>query len=255
MLAFTYEDSRQVAEKLAEIVKSSSAAAIEKNGRFTIALSGGSLPKILAQGLAQVQGVDFAKWEVFFADERVVPLDHEDSTFHACQEAFFSKVGLKREQIHTLSEELLKENEKDVQNYADEYEGQLVHTFANASTIKVPSFDLIVLGCGPDGHTCSLFPNHELLKEDVAWVAPITDSPKPPKERITLTLPVVTHAHQIVFVATGAAKKTVIKEILEDATSTLPSALITQAAKDRTTWLMDNAASENLSRATLADHF
>ncbi|KAI1620445.1 Glucosamine/galactosamine-6-phosphate isomerase, partial [Exophiala viscosa] len=65
-------------------------------------------------------------------------------------------------------------------------------------------FDLILLGYGPDGYIYSLFPGHELLRESDAWVAAIEDSPKPPARRITLTLPVVTHAYYIAFVATAA---------------------------------------------------
>ncbi|KLU87504.1 6-phosphogluconolactonase [Magnaporthiopsis poae ATCC 64411] len=129
---------------------------------------------------------------------------------------------------------------------ADNYEQALVGSFASRDSVKLPIFDLLLLGCGPDGHTCSLFPGHELLRETSAWVAPIEDSPKPPPRRITLTLPVVTHSVRVAFVATGAGKRDVMKEIF-DGDGGLPCALVNQGAGDRCSWFVDNSAVEGVS--------
>jgi 6-phosphogluconolactonase len=188
-------------ESLANFIVKAQTDAIAKRGRFTIALSGGSLPNNL-EPLAQHKDIEWDKWHVFFSDERIVPLDHADSNYAACAKAFLDHVPIKREQIHTIDTSLFTEStksdptgeptdadkaEEEATEIADEYEKQLVGCFAAGNSARYPTFDLILLGMGPDGHTCSLFPGHELLSESSRWVAEIQDSPKPPKRRITLT--------------------------------------------------------------------
>lgn len=179
--------------------------------------------------------------EVFFADERAVPLDSEDSNYKLCNEHFFSKVSIPAEKIHTIDESLIS----DPQELSDSYEQELVKVFANKSSVKTPVFDLLLLGMGPDGHTCSLFPGHALLNETTGWVAPITDSPKPPPVRITLLLPVVTHAHKIAYVVAGAEKKDILKTVLEDPDQGLPCSLVNVGGGEKVFWFVDHDAAQN----------
>ncbi|KAG0646682.1 putative 6-phosphogluconolactonase [Hyphodiscus hymeniophilus] len=207
-------------------------AGIQRHEIFKVAVSGGSLPKTLAAALlAPASGpddvIDFSKWEIFFADERAVPLTHEDSNYALLKTELLDKIpaGMGTPTVHPINAELLD----DVQELADQYEKLLVASFAQRDSVKLPIFDLLLLGCGPDGHTCSLFPGHPLLRETDAWVYPIEDSPKPPPKRITLSLPVVTHGVKIAFVATGGGKKEILKKIFEEGAG-LPCALVNEGA-------------------------
>ena len=206
---YAFPDVGALATSLRAYVINAQNAGIARHGVFKVAVSGGSLPKTLAQALlASSSGpddvVDFSKWEVFFADERAVPLDHEDSNYALLKAELLDKIpaDLGQPKVHPIDVAHLN----DTQELADQYEQTLVTSFASRDSVRLPIFDLLLLGCGPDGHTCSLFPGHELLRETSAWVAPIEDSPKPPPKRVTLTLPVVTHAVKVAFVATGGGK-------------------------------------------------
>eukprot|EP00662_Eupelagonemidae_sp_cell21_P018637 gene18637-13591_t len=142
----------------------------------------------------------WSKWHVVFADERFVPLDHKDSNYRACDDALFSAVTIPDSQVYKIDPDA-----SNVAECAAAYETS-VRTACGAPFLcgptETPTIDMLLLGMGPDGHTLSLFPQHPLLDEHTAVVAPITDSPKPPPQRVTLTLPVCKKAREIVFVCT-----------------------------------------------------
>jgi len=224
-------------ESLASFIIKAQKQSIDKKGRFTIALSGGSLPKML-KGLIHNPAVKWDKWQVFYADERVVPLDHPDSNHRSCTELLFSKVPIPTSNIHTLDESLLS----DLEELSDAYEKELIREFAQKDAARFPVFDLILLGMGPDGHTASLFPQHELLAEDDRWVAYLEDSPKPPPKRITFTYPVINHAARVVFVAAGKEKVEILSKVLDDPEAGLPSSRVKPAFPGQLYWFVDDAA-------------
>ncbi|KAI0909823.1 hypothetical protein F4823DRAFT_592679 [Ustulina deusta] len=245
---FAFGDVNALATALRSYIVTCQNTGLHRHGVFKVAVSGGSLPNTLAQALlAEPKSDDdvikFDKWEIFFADERAVPLDHEDSNYALIKKELLDKIpaSLGQPVVRPIDAEYLD----DTQELADLYEKKLVDSFARGDSVKLPIFDLLLLGAGPDGHTCSLFPGHALLRETDAWVAPIEDSPKPPPRRITFTLPVLTHALRIAFVATGEGKKEIMKEIFE-AGNGLPCTLINEAAGDRCSWFTDNAAVEGV---------
>ncbi|KAI1404067.1 nagb/rpia/CoA transferase-like protein [Hypoxylon fuscum] len=246
---FAFSDADALAPALRSYIITCQSAGITRHDVFKIAVSGGSLPKTLAKALlAEAKSaedtVKFDKWEIFFADERAVPLEHEDSNYGLLKKELLDKIPAELGQptIHPIDTQYLN----DTQELADQYEKILVNSFAKGDSVKLPIFDLLLLGSGPDGHTCSLFPGHPLLRETDAWVAPIEDSPKPPPRRITLTLPVVTHAVKVAFVATGGGKKEIMKEIFEQGNG-LPCALVNEATGERCSWFVDNPAVEGVS--------
>lgn len=246
---YAFASADALAQALRAYVIQSQNAGIERHGVFKVAVSGGSLPKTLASALlppssGPADEVDFSKWEIFFADERAVPLDHEDSNYALLKAELLDKLPADQQPaaVHTIDTKHLD----DLQELADQYEQTLVASFASRDSVRLPIFDLLLLGCGPDGHTCSLFPGHELLREVDAWVAPIEDSPKPPPKRITLTLPVVTHAVRVAFVATGGGKRDIMKQIF-DTDAGLPCALVNETAGDRSSWFVDEPAVEGVT--------
>ena len=248
---YAFGDTDALAKTLRRYILQCQNAGFERHGAFKVGVSGGSLPKTLAKGLlapgngSNEDTVAFSKWEIFFADERAVPLDHDDSNYKLLKEELLDKIpaDLGKPTVHTINTGYLD----DIQEMADDYQDSLMKSFAAKDSVKLPIFDLLLLGCGPDGHTCSLFPNHELLRESDAWVAPVEDSPKPPPKRITLTLPVVTHANKIAFVATGDGKREVLKKILDtEEGRSLPCGLVNEGGGDRVSWFSDNGAVEGV---------
>lgn len=243
---YTFPSTEELAPLLRTYILSAQNAGLSHHNTFRLAVSGGSLPSVLAKALlAPPNGspddtVHFSSWEIFFADERAVPLDHADSNYALLQSELLDKIPahMGKPTVHTIDTTHLD----DAQELADSYEAQLVSTFAAKDSVKVPIFDLILLGCGPDGHTCSLFPGHALLRETEGWVLPISDSPKPPSKRITLSLPVVHAASRVAFVATGEGKADVLARIFDtEEGSGLPCGLVNEGG-EKVSWFVDEAA-------------
>ncbi|KAM9244630.1 6-phosphogluconolactonase isoform 2-T2 [Dugong dugon] len=208
--------------------------------RFALGLSGGSLVSMLARELpvaaAPAGPASLARWTLGFCDERLVPFEHPESTYGLYRAQLLSRLPIPEGQVITINPSL------SVEEAAEDYAKKLRQAFQGDS---IPVFDLLILGIGPDGHTCSLFPDHPLLQEKI--VAPISDSPKPPPQRVTLTLPVLNAARTVIFVATGEGKAAVLKRILEDhEENPLPAALV-QPHTGKLCWFLDEAAARLLT--------
>ncbi|CAD7704821.1 unnamed protein product [Ostreobium quekettii] len=238
-----YPSPALAAEGLAKMVLEASASAIAERGAFTLVLSGGSLVKSLSALVGG--GAEFDKWHVVWVDERVVPHDSPDSNYGAAREAFLSKVPIPPAQIHAIAEGL------GAAEAAVNYEGRLLGLDAGVlprDDAGMPRFDMVLLGIGPDGHVASLFPNAPQTGATEGWVLAVTDSPKPPPERITLTMPAINAAREVLVVALGEGKAEAVQRVLE--VQALPGALPAQMvrpAEGRLTWVLDSGSARDLS--------
>jgi 6-phosphogluconolactonase len=185
--------------------------AIAKQGRFTVALSGGSTPKgvysLLAQGEPRSQPIAWPYVHVFWGDERCVPPDHSESNYRMAHEALLSRVPIPPQNIHRIQTELAP------LEAAYNYERELRAVFSlEANTF--PCFDLVLLGMGPDGHTASLFPKTSGLQEEHRLVvAHYVDTLA--SWRVSLSAPALNAAAQVVFLISGGDKALTLKEVLE----------------------------------------
>ena len=222
---------------------SSANIAVKERGQFTVAFSGGSLPATVGASLTSPsESLSIAStlplWRVFFADERLVPLSDSESNYAVTHKAVLSHFPtIPSQRVHTIDPSLLH----SPTDAAAAYQQTIV------THVPDTTFDLILLGIGPDGHTCSLFPSHPLLHEQTLLIAPITDSPKPPPQRITMTLPLVNKARHAVFVVTGD-KADALHGALEVPEKRLPSGMV---EAENTAFFVDTKAAAKLSKAKL----
>ena len=210
-------------------------------GRFTIALSGGSTPRGLYQLLASPAysgRMDWGRWHIFWSDERCFPPDHPDSNYRMAKEALLDYVSVPASHIHRMP------GEKHPQSAAEEYESLVREMFQSS----VPSFDLVLLGIGEDGHTASLFPGTAALttRDRLVvdnWV------PMLHAHRITFTLPLINAARVVTFLDTSKSKAEVLQRVLEPAEgdSLLPAAMV-QPAAGAVHWFLTNNAAGKLKR-------
>ncbi|KAI9611000.1 hypothetical protein H4Q26_008847 [Puccinia striiformis f. sp. tritici PST-130] len=170
----------QVARSLGDSVVKAQDKALSKRSRFTLAVSGGSLAKTLIDGLTGRDEVKCDRWVVFFVDERVVPLDHQDSNYRIVHEGLSSQVRFQRK-ILSLSR-------------------------LGTSMIQLSPFTYVFI----PGQA-------RFVWKDLTWVFWFNDSRKPPSTRITLTYPVPNHASEMAYVAVGEGEKEVTHELLDQA--------------------------------------
>jgi 6-phosphogluconolactonase len=233
-------DLAAIAKRAAQEFLQAATSAVTKNQSFTVALAGGSTPKVLYNLLAtdavlRAQ-LPWDKMHLYFGDERNVAPDHADSNFRMATEALVSKAPLKPDQVTRIKGEY-----KDTEKAAQEYEQALRASFKLADG-QFPQFDLVLMGMGNEGHTLSLFPGTKALHETKRlavrnWVGKLYT------ERITLTAPVVNHAALVIFMVTGADKALALKAVLEGPyePEQLPSQMI-QPQSGKLLWLVDTAA-------------
>ncbi|MEE9262076.1 MAG: 6-phosphogluconolactonase [Dehalococcoidia bacterium] len=228
----------EAAHAVAEFIADLSENQTHAQGRFTIALSGGSTPRRLYQLLASPAYADrtaWDKWHVFWGDERCIPPDHEDSNYRMAREVLLDRVPIPAVHVHRMRGEEIPEVA------AQEYEEALRQVFQ----VSRPVFDLILLGIGKDGHTASLFAGTGALKEKGRLVVANWAS-KLQAHRITFTLPLINAANVIAFLVTEGSKAGVLKEVLHPSkgSSLLPAAQVRPTSNPVHWFLTRSAASQ-----------
>jgi 6-phosphogluconolactonase len=213
--------------------------AAESRGRFSAALSGGSTPGGLYRLLAEEPYSLQVPWEavhLFWGDERCVPPDDPGSNYHLAEENLLFRVPIPPENVHRVRGEL--EPASAARNYEQEIQDFFCGPHAR--------FDLILLGLGEDGHTASLFPGSPALAERERLVTAATAVYQDrPAQRVTLTLPALNSARQVLFLVAGSAKAGVVQAVLEGADEQLPARQV-QPAAGGLSWLLDAEAASLL---------
>jgi 6-phosphogluconolactonase len=210
-MEFTVLDT---AEDVASAAATEIAAALRQGSR-TLVLAGGNTPKRCYELLARLD-VRWGRVTVLFGDERCVPPDHADSNYRLAREALLDQVAPAT--VHRMAGEL----------GPDEAAAEYSRVVAGLAPL-----DVVVLGIGEDGHTASLFPGHPEVNAK-GWAVGVRNSPKPPPERVTLTLPALRGARRVIILATGAGKAQAVEMAKRQE---VPSGMIAGAR-----WLIDRAA-------------
>ncbi|MCI5051806.1 MAG: 6-phosphogluconolactonase [Simkaniaceae bacterium] len=209
---------------------------IANHDHFYVALSGGSTPKEIFKRLSSdkyKEQLDWTKVHLFWSDERCVAPDHKDSNYKMAMDAGLGTLNIPEENIHRMV------GERDAQEGAKNYEETI------SSVLGSRPFDLVMLGMGDDGHTASLFPGTEALKETERKVV-ANFVPQKETWRLTMTQPFINTANHIVFYVMGDKKQEMLKEVLSG--GDYPSAHI-GSAKHKALWIADHAAATLLGSA------
>jgi 6-phosphogluconolactonase len=206
-----------------ELVVEAAAKSIARDGRFSLALSGGKTPRRLYE-LLNGAPMDWRKTHLFWGDERCVPRTDPASNYGMAAKALLSGVSVPPQNVHAMPVEIGSPTMA-----ASAYEQELRSYFRG-----LPTFDLILLGMGPDGHTASLLPGSLALDEKQRWVVAVDGKGgNPPVPRLSLTFPAINSARQALFLVTGKDKAPVVDAIMKGS-AVCPAARV--APLDRLDW-------------------
>lgn len=224
------------------------AVAGELLGRLADAQAGGGVPDIALTGgtiaeavhrevarLSPASGVDWSRVAVWWGDERFVAPDDPERNAGQARAAFLDAVGVDPAQVHEMPSTADAAN---VDEAAAAYSDVLREHGSG-------EFEIVMLGIGPDGHVASLFPGHPALDVEDRIAVGVTDSPKPPPERVSLTFPALTRTRSVWFLASGEGKAEAVARALGGADRhEIPAAGVSGQAE--TIWFLDRGSSSAL---------
>jgi 6-phosphogluconolactonase len=238
-----WRELAELSERGARLFRKIASQSLERQGRFSVALSGGSTPKALFNLLASDRYAEtmahlWRETVVFWADERCVPPDDQQSNYLMAHESLLSKINVPAEQVHRMRGE--DEPERAAKAYA-----RLLESNFGASD---PAFDLILLGMGADAHTASIFPRSPLLKDSETRLVAAPYVEKLAAYRLTLTLRVLNCARHIIFLVSGSEKAEPLRKVFAPAErdEELPARWV-RPVNGSMVWLVDEAAAAELT--------
>ncbi len=239
---YTFNDSRELANKLAEYFHRTVRKTAESGESLFVALSGGTTPRIFFERLAAPPYREETPWKnvhFFWGDERCVQPDNSESNFKMAKDSLLSHITIPDKNIHRIM------GENPPQSEVKRYEKE-IKDYVPKDRNGHPQFDWIFLGMGKDGHTASLFPGSPTLQEKEA-VCVIAVHPASGQKRISLTLPVINSGKRVSFLVTGEEKAPIVEEILKKTPSSLsyPSARV-QPADGILEWYLDKPSAKGL---------
>lgn len=223
---FVAKDKTEFRRTAAEILSKKIIDTVKTRGLCTIALSGGSTPGPVYEELGGPELGARLPWEqleFYFADERAVPIDHPDSNYDLVRRTLLREHPEAWGRLFRMPADAA-----DLEAAADRYARRLPD-----------ELDVLILGMGPDGHTASLFPGSPLVNERTRRVAAVSDAPKPPARRLTITAPVIEKARSVYVLVTGIEKAHKVSQALDRSTD--PLEIPAQLAR-RGTWIVDHGA-------------
>ncbi|MGD8619489.1 MAG: 6-phosphogluconolactonase [Gammaproteobacteria bacterium] len=215
-----FPDAGAVATAAAALILSAADAAIAARGEFRLVLAGGTTPDKVYRQLA-ASPVDWTRWQIYFGDERCLPVTDPGRNSRMAAEAWLDQCSIPRDNVHPIPAEL--GSQAAAQLYAPQ-------------VAAARPFDLVLLGMGEDGHTASLFPGQ--VHPNGEQVHAVSDAPKPPPDRVTLSREALSDSRDVLILVTGAGKRTAVRRWL--AGEDLPIARIT--ARQHLRVLTDRAA-------------
>jgi 6-phosphogluconolactonase len=233
------EDPEALAALVAQKFISKVRASIRKHGHAGVVLTGGSMGSAVLRAVNDSDDRDSVEWDkvdFWWGDERWVPRDHPDRNAVQSREALLSHIPIKEKRVHEFP---ASDDGIDLDDAVAVFSAELAAHAAKGS--ELPRFDVLLLGVGPDGHIASLFPERGGIRVTDATVVPVRRSPKPPEERLSLTLPVINSAERVWAVLSGADKASVIGLALAGASvEQVPVSGI--KGRRRTAYFVDQAA-------------
>jgi 6-phosphogluconolactonase len=237
-------NSTEIARTAADYITENIQRAVAARGLARVAISGGSTPRVVFELLADPTApyravIPWQKLQLFWVDERCVPPTDADSNYRMTKAAMLDSIPLPPENIHRM------EGELDPEEAASRYEATIRNAF-RLEGAQTPTFDLILLGLGPDGHTASLFPHTDGLNE-MSRIVMANHVPQKDVWRITLTWPVIVQGREVAFLMEGEEKAAMVQTVFAGTydPEEWPAQLI-RPATGNLTLLMDSAAAANL---------